>query len=94
MTGYGRGAATGENFAVAAEIKTVNNRYLDVHLRLSQEISSLEVIVKRQVAARLSRGRMGPSRWISLRKIHQRINLNLETWEIVLIQVFLSTILL
>jgi len=58
MTGYGRGAANGENFAVAVEIKTVNNRYLDVHLRLSQEISSLEVVVKRQVAARLSRGRV------------------------------------
>ena len=58
MTGYGRGAANGENFAVAVEIKTVNNRYLDVHLRLSQEISSLEVAVKRQVAARLSRGRV------------------------------------
>ena len=58
MTGYGRGASNGENFAVAVEIKTVNNRYLDVHLRLSQEIAALEVVVKRQVGARLSRGRV------------------------------------
>src|SRR5437870_3318614 len=58
MTGYGRGAANGETFAVAVEIKTVNNRYLDVHLRLSQEIAALEVVVKRQVGARLSRGRV------------------------------------
>jgi len=58
MTGYGRGAATGDNFAVAVEIKTVNNRYLDVHLRLSQEAAALEVVVKRRVGARLSRGRV------------------------------------
>jgi len=57
MTGYGRGAVTGETFAVTVEIKTVNNRYLDVHLRLSQELSALEVVVKRRIAARLSRGR-------------------------------------
>src|ERR1700730_15936990 len=57
MTGYGRGAANGEHFAVAVEIKTVNNRYLDVHLRLSQELSALEVGVKRRIGARLSRGR-------------------------------------
>ena len=54
MTGYGHGAATGDNFAVVVEIKTVNNRYLDVYLRLSQEVSSLEVVVKRQIGARIS----------------------------------------
>jgi uncharacterized protein (TIGR00255 family) len=58
MTGYGRGAETGENFAVSVEIKTVNNRYLDVHPRLSQEIAALEVVVKRLIGARLSRGRV------------------------------------
>jgi uncharacterized protein (TIGR00255 family) len=58
MTGFGRGAASGENFAVAVEIKTVNNRFLDVHLRLSQELSPLEALIKRRVGARLSRGRV------------------------------------
>jgi uncharacterized protein (TIGR00255 family) len=58
MTGYGRGSATGDNFAVAVEIKTVNNRYLDIHLRLNQELSALEVPVKRRIGARLSRGRV------------------------------------
>jgi uncharacterized protein (TIGR00255 family) len=58
MTGFGRGAAAGENFAVAVEIKTVNNRFLDVHLRVSQELLSLEALIKRRVAGRLSRGRV------------------------------------
>jgi uncharacterized protein (TIGR00255 family) len=58
MTGFGRGATTGENFSVAVDLKTVNNRFLDVHLRLGAELSSLEAIVKRRIASRLSRGRV------------------------------------
>jgi len=58
MTGFGRGAASGEGFAVAVEIKTVNNRYLDVHLRVGQELSSLEVDIRKRISARLSRGRV------------------------------------
>jgi uncharacterized protein (TIGR00255 family) len=58
MTGFGRGATSGEGFAVSVEIKTVNNRYLDLHLRLSQELSSLEMDIRRRLNARLSRGRV------------------------------------
>lgn len=58
MTGYGRGAAAGEHFAVSVDLKTVNNRFLDVHLRLGGELSALEPVIKRQITARLSRGRV------------------------------------
>ncbi|HYT48829.1 MAG TPA: YicC/YloC family endoribonuclease [Pyrinomonadaceae bacterium] len=58
MTGFGRGSATGEDFKVAVEIKTVNNRYLDVHLRLSQELTPLEMNIRKLVGAKLSRGRV------------------------------------
>jgi len=58
MTGYGRGSVVGEEFSVSVDLKTVNNRFLDVHLRLSPEMSSLEASIKRRIAARLSRGRV------------------------------------
>ncbi|HKR01859.1 MAG TPA: YicC/YloC family endoribonuclease [Pyrinomonadaceae bacterium] len=58
MTGFGRGSATGENFSVGVDLKTVNNRFLDVHLRLGAELSSLEAVVKRRIGSRLSRGRV------------------------------------
>ena len=58
MTGFGRGAASGDEFTVAVEIKTVNNRFLDIHLRLSQELSPLEMIIRKRIGARLSRGRV------------------------------------
>ena len=58
MTGFGRGSAKGEDFNVSVEIKTVNNRYLDIHLRLSQELSPLEMTIRKQISGRLSRGRV------------------------------------
>jgi uncharacterized protein YicC (UPF0701 family) len=42
MTGYGRGSADGEHFTISVDLKTVNNRFLDVHLRLSGELAALE----------------------------------------------------
>src|SRR5687768_9096720 len=58
MTGYGRGSAAGEHFSVSVDLKTVNNRFLDVHLRLGGELSALEPAIKRQFSSRLSRGRV------------------------------------
>ncbi len=58
MTGYGRGSADGDDFSVSVDLKTVNNRFLDVHLRLSGELASLESVIKRQISSRLSRGRV------------------------------------
>src|SRR5205085_878093 len=61
MTGFGQGSASGENFSVGVDLKTVNNRFLDIHLRLGTELSSLEAVVKRRIGARLSRGRVDAS---------------------------------
>ncbi len=58
MTGYGRGSVAGDNFSAAVDLKTVNNRFLDVHLRLSAELSALEPTIKKRITSRLSRGRV------------------------------------
>ena len=58
MTGFGHGQAAGEDFNVAVEIKTVNNRFLDVSLRLANEFQTLETQLKRLITSRLSRGRI------------------------------------
>jgi len=58
MTGFGRGSASGENFSVTVELKTVNNRFLDVNLRLSSELQPLETRLKHMIGERLSRGRV------------------------------------
>ena len=58
MTGFGRGSAAGENFSVAVDLKTVNNRFLDVHLRAGPELAGVESMIRRRVGEHLSRGRV------------------------------------
>ncbi|PYP84731.1 MAG: YicC family protein [Blastocatellia bacterium AA13] len=58
MTGFGQGSAEGKDFKIRADVRTVNNRFLDIHMRLPQEISSLEISLKKQIQAALSRGRV------------------------------------
>jgi uncharacterized protein (TIGR00255 family) len=58
MTGFGRGTATGHGFAVSVELKTVNNRFLDIHLRTGADLASLEASIRRKIGERLTRGRV------------------------------------
>jgi uncharacterized protein (TIGR00255 family) len=61
MTGFGRGSVSGDNFEVSVDIKTVNNRFLDVVLKLGSELQALETPLKRMISARLARGRVDVS---------------------------------
>lgn len=58
MTGFGRGTFQGVGFSAAVDLKTVNNRFLDVHLRVSAELSAVEAVARRRIGERLSRGRV------------------------------------
>ena len=58
MTGYGRASVAGDNFSVSVDLKTVNNRFLDIHLRIGAELSALEPSIKKRISSRLSRGRV------------------------------------
>lgn len=58
MTGYGRGTSSGEGFTITIELKTVNNRFLDINLRLPGELQQFDMPIKRQISSRLARGRV------------------------------------
>ncbi|HZI18382.1 MAG TPA: YicC/YloC family endoribonuclease [Pyrinomonadaceae bacterium] len=58
MTGFGRGYVQGENFTASVDLKTVNNRFLDVHARMGGELSAAEPLIRRKVSERLTRGRV------------------------------------
>ena len=58
MTGFGRGSVANDDFTATVELKTVNNRFLDISLRLSGELQQLEATLKRIIQNRLSRGRV------------------------------------
>ena len=56
MTGYGKGAASGDGRELTVELKSVNHRYLDVGMRLPRHLAFLEDGVRTALGARLSRG--------------------------------------
>ncbi len=57
MTGYGRNEANGEAGHFTIEIRSVNNRYIDVQVKVPRGLSLLELRVKKAVQERCSRGR-------------------------------------
>jgi uncharacterized protein (TIGR00255 family) len=61
MTGYGQGSATGENFTVMVDLRSVNHRTLDIHWRAPQDLASLEIPLKKIIHAAISRGRVDVS---------------------------------
>lgn len=56
MTGFGEGVARSERLSVTVEVKSVNNRYLKLSVKLPESHASLENLVERTVRERLSRG--------------------------------------
>lgn len=58
MTGYGRGECEENNRRFVIEIKSVNNRYLDINIRLPKHLIALEDNIRKYISARVSRGKI------------------------------------
>jgi uncharacterized protein (TIGR00255 family) len=58
MTAFGRAELEAEGKKYTCEMRSLNNRYLDVLIRLPRRYGVLEDRVKRLVAARVTRGRV------------------------------------
>ncbi len=56
MTGYGKGEASNESRKVTIEIKSVNNRFLDINMRFPKSLSYVEDTVKKQIQEVVKRG--------------------------------------
>jgi len=69
MTGYGKAMVAGDDFSVSVDLKTVNNRFLDIHLRVGSELGSLEPSIKKRITSRLSRGRVDVT--VSMERVAQ-----------------------
>jgi uncharacterized protein (TIGR00255 family) len=61
MTGYGTGSAQKNETAVSVEIRAVNHRFLDLHIRIAREYLFLEGEIQQLVRGALDRGRVDVS---------------------------------
>jgi len=58
MTGFGRGEYENLGIEYTVEIKSVNHRYYDLNIRLPRQYSFLEEVIRKEVALKLSRGKI------------------------------------
>jgi uncharacterized protein (TIGR00255 family) len=58
MTGYGRSLVIQDGHEMAFEIKSLNHRYMDIHMRLPRNLTFLEEEIRQIVQERISRGRI------------------------------------
>ena len=58
MTGYGTGTAKDDSLTVSVEIRTVNHRFLDLHIRVPREYQFLENEAASIMRGAVSRGRV------------------------------------
>jgi len=56
MTGYGRSEKHNGDFSFVAEIRSVNNRFIDVNARIPKFLNRLENEIKKLVKSKCSRG--------------------------------------
>ena len=56
MTGYGRGEYKNGGIELTVEIKTVNNRYLEVSVKCPRIFNAFEDIIRSQIREKLTRG--------------------------------------
>jgi len=58
MTGYGRGKYENDSREYIVEIKSVNNRYSDISIKMPRSISFLEENVKKNISNSITRGKV------------------------------------
>ena len=58
MTGFGKGTAADVENEIRIEVKTLNNRYLDINTRIPKDLSFLEEDIRNEVKRQIRRGRV------------------------------------
>lgn len=58
MTGYGRGEYKENGIELTVEVKTVNNRYLDINIKAPRIFSATEEKIRNSIRGKITRGRI------------------------------------
>ena len=58
MTGFGRSEKISESCRIAVEIKSVNNRYLDIGIKMPRQLNQLESKIRAELKKHMQRGKV------------------------------------
>jgi uncharacterized protein (TIGR00255 family) len=76
MTGFGSARAEAPNLSVLVEIKSVNHRYLDVHIKMPSEYQNFENIIRQRVSGAFKRGRLDAFVRIDYKRENIKLDVN------------------
>src|SRR2546425_6382196 len=78
MTGFGSGRAEAPNLSVLLEVKSVNHRYLDVHIKIPGEYQNFENIIRQNISAAFKRGRLDVFARVDYKRENIKLDVNHE----------------
>ena len=70
MTGYGRETSESVQWKVTVEMKSVNNRFLDITVKMPKQYNPLEDLIKKEISAVLNRGHVDA--YITVEEVGER----------------------
>ena len=76
MTGFGSARAEGPNLNVLVEIKSVNHRYIDIHVKIPGEYQVFENQIRQKISETFKRGRLDAFVRIDYRRSSVRLDVN------------------
>lgn len=78
MTGFGSARAEAANLTVLVEIKSVNHRYIDIHIKIPGEFQSFENQIRQKISSTFKRGRFDVFVRIDYKRSAVRLEANEE----------------
>ena len=78
MTGFGSGRAEASNLSALVEIKSVNHRYLDIHIKIPGEYQNFENVIRQKLTGAFKRGRLDVFVRVDYKRENIRLDVNHE----------------
>lgn len=76
MTGFGRASGEYGNMMLRVEMKSVNHRFLDMHIRLPEAYRHLEADIRQLLSLRLARGKV--DLWLEVKPVDNELTSTLN----------------
>jgi uncharacterized protein (TIGR00255 family) len=76
MTGFGSARAEAPNLSVLIEIKSVNHRYLDAHIKIPSEYQNFENVIRQKISGAFKRGRIDAFVRIDYKRENIKLDVN------------------
>src|SRR5215510_4549116 len=76
MTGFGSARVEAPNLVVLIEVKSVNHRYIDIHIKIPGEYQVFENVIRQKLSAKFKRGRLDVFARIDYKRENVKLDVN------------------